>query len=442
MADFLQRISYFKENIAFICDDKSYTYAALLQSIESKRQSLQIPQGSIVAIVGDYSFAQITYFFALYRKKCIIVPILPRNMDFDVGEFGIEFILQVHNGAIKRVDSQKYELLQSLKDSKQSGLILFSSGSTGKPKAIIHSLDTFLVAYSAKKANPLRVLSVYLPDHIAGIDVMCNTLGGGGTLVIPKQRQPQSILNALKQYEIEILPASPTLLRLLLLSDITKYDLDSLKLVVYGSEPMSEALLASLYQALPHTNFKQGFGTSETNAMKTKNMQEFFKIVNASYKIVNNELFIKSPTQALGYLNADNSVFDEQGYFATGDLVEVREEEGQKYIKIIGRVKEVINVGGEKVLPQEIEGILLKMPYIQDCLVYGESNAITGQSVSVKVVLDAKVLFSNLELKKQIRIFCKDKLAAFKIPTKVEIVESLAMSERFKKMRNVRGGGR
>ncbi|WP_416863889.1 AMP-binding protein, partial [Helicobacter ganmani] len=74
---------------------------------------------------------------------------------------------------------------------------------------------------------------------------VCNTLGGGGTLVIPKQRQPQFILSALKQYEIEILPASPTLLRLLLLSDITKYDLDSLKLVIYGSEPMSEALLAS-----------------------------------------------------------------------------------------------------------------------------------------------------------------------------------------------------
>ncbi|WP_416829777.1 AMP-binding enzyme [Helicobacter ganmani] len=91
-------------------------------------------------------------------------------------------------------------------------------------------------------------------------------------------------------------------------------------------------------------------------------------------------------------------------------------------------------------LPQEIEGILLKMPYIQDCLVYGESNAITGQSVSAKVVLDAKVLFSNLELKKQIRIFCKDKLAAFKIPTKVEIVESLAMSERFKKLRLIGGG--
>lgn len=167
-------------------------------------------------------------------------------------------------------------------------------------------------------------------------------------------------------------------------------------------------------------------------------MQGFFKIVNASYKIVNDELFIKSPTQALGYLNADNSVFDDEGYFGTGDLVEIIEFNGEKYLKIIGRAKEVINVGGEKVLPQEVENMLLEMPIIKDCLVYGESNAITGQSVSAKVVLDAKVLFSNLELKKRIRIFCKDKLANFKIPTKVEIVESLAMSERFKKVRTLR----
>lgn len=298
-------------------------------------------------------------------------------------------------------------MLQSLKDSHQSGLILSSSGSTGKPKAILHHLDTFLSSYCEKKPNPLRILSVYLPDHIAGVDVMCNALSGGGTLVIPKQRQPQNILNALKQYNVEILPASPTLLRLLLLADIGSYGLKSLKLVIYGSEPMSETLLESLCQALPHTRFKQGFGTSETNAMKTKNLQDFFKIVNASYKVINNELFIKSPTQAIGYLNADNSVFDEEGYFATGDLVEIIESAGEEYIKIIGRTKEVINVGGEKVLPQEIENILLTMPHIKDCLVYGESNAITGQSVSVKVVLDSDTSLSNIELKKAIRAFVK-----------------------------------
>lgn len=440
MADFLKHISQFKENIAIIYNDKPYTYGELLQEIQNKKQILHaIPQGSVVAIVGDYSLEQIAYLFALYAKQCIIAPMLPRNMDFDMSEFGVEFVLQTHNGEVKSVDSHTFALLQSLKNSKQSGLILFSSGSTGKPKAIVHNLENFFALYCAKKYNPLRILSVYLPDHIAGIDVMLGALAGGGTLVIPKQRQPQDILIALKQHRVEILPASPTLLRLLLLSDITKYGLDSLKLVVYGSEVMSETLLESLRQTLPHTKFKQSFGTSETNAMKTKNMQGFFKIVNASYKIVNDELFIKSPTQALGYLNADNSVFDDEGYFATGDLVEIIESNGEEYLKIIGRAKEVINVGGEKVLPQEVENMLLEMPTIKDCLVYGETNAITGQSISVKVVLDStKTSLSNLELKKQIRSFCKDKLANFKIPTKVEIVESLAMSERFKKIRTLR----
>ena len=214
-------------------------------------------------------------------------------------------------------------------------------------------------------------------------------------------------------------------------------------------------------------------------------------------------------------------MFDNEGYFATGDLVEVKNINGEEYIKIIGRAKEVINVGGEKVIPQEVEGVLLQIPFISDCIVYGEFNAITGQSVSVKVVLDsnhcidsskaesanldsnkstgntaevflrdfrestnlesgntdstAEVFLSdfsgfqskgegsylrsndqalsaesakstkettqNLELKKYIRTFCKDKLAPFKIPSKVSIVESLEMSERFKKLRLTNGGG-
>lgn len=219
-----------------------------------------------------------------------------------------------------------------------------------------------------------------------------------------------------------------------------KYDLSALKVITYGTEKMPDSLLKRLKSAFPKAHFHQTFGTSEVGITQTKTKENAIKLENIDYKIINNELYLKSKTQTLGYLNADNSVFDNEGYFATGDLVEIIESNGEEYLKIIGRSKEVINVGGEKVLPQEVENILLEMSDIKDCLVYGESNAITGQSVSAKVVLDAKVLFSNLELKKQIRIFCKDKLAAFKIPTKVEIVESLAMSERFKKLRLIGGG--
>lgn len=344
---------------------------------------------------------------------------------------------------------KKHSIITSLQANHTSGLILFSSGSTGKPKAIVHNLNTLLESYCNKRQNPLRIMSVYLPDHIAGIDVMLNTFGGGGSLIIPKERSPQWILESLQKHKVEILPTSPTLLRLLLVAGLGNYDLTHLKLIIYGSEKMSSKLLESLQQALPHTRFKQSFGTSETNAIKTKqadeiDFAEFFRIINADYKIVDNILYLKSHTNAIGYLNSDNSVFDNKGYFATGDLVETKFINGEEYIKIIGRAKEVINVGGEKVIPQEVEGVLLQIPFISDCVVYGESNAITGQSVSVKVVLDSEKIEaveskshanSNLTLKKHIRTFCKDKLAPFKIPSKVSIVESLEVSERFKRIK-------
>jgi acyl-coenzyme A synthetase/AMP-(fatty) acid ligase len=120
--------------------------------------------------------------------------------------------------------------------------------------------------------------------------------------------------------------------------------------------------------------------------------------------------------------------FTSDGWFKTGDLVEELED---GYLKIIGRSKEVINVGGQKVLPAEVESVILSAPFIDDCMVYGVQNAITGQTVVCDVVLSQ----ANENIKKTIRSFCKDKLDAFKIPTKVNVVEKTNFSERFKKMR-------
>ena len=431
----------YKEKIAMICE-KSYTYNELYAQI-SATKLCEIPERSVVGLVGDYSVSYVATLFALCAKKCIIAPLMEKSIDFEVQEFGIEYILQ--NGQITQCKGESHALLENLKKSNQSGLILFSSGSTGKPKAVVHNFDIFLESYSNKAHNSTHTISVFLPNHIAGIDVLLSVFGSGGTLVIPKSRNPQDILYAMQNYKVEILPASPTLLRLLLMSEIEQFDLSALKLVVYGSEKMPDSLLYALSEKMPNVRFKQSFGTSETNATKTKSLpnSEYFKFIGVDYKIKNGELYLKSNTQALGYLNADNSAFDSDGYFATGDLVEVIHIKGEEYLRILGRSKEVINVGGEKVLPQEVENVILQMPIIKDCLVFSESNAITGQSVSVKIVLEdsriteffGKDLPTNIELKKQIRLFCKDKLAPFKIPSKVQIVENLAITERFKKVR-------
>jgi len=111
-------------------------------------------------------------------------------------------------------------------------------------------------------------------------------------------------------------------------------------------------------------------------------------------------------------------------------LVETSED---GYIKIIGRNKEIINVGGEKVLPSEVESVLFEMDEFSDVMVYGEKNQITGENVAVEVVLKQDI--DKREAKKAIRKFCRDKLDSYKIPTKINIVDQTNFGERFKKIR-------
>ncbi|RTJ58428.1 long-chain fatty acid--CoA ligase [Campylobacter jejuni] len=421
--------------------EKKYNYKQFYEDIIKCKDELKIPQSTVVALLSDYSYDFFCYFFALALNKCIIAPLLVKNLDFSLSDFGVEVVLNTSSKQLEKYnDIKNFTLLERLKIQSKGGLILFSSGSTGKPKAVVHDMENFLYKYLNKKKNLSKVAALFLPDHVAGVDVFLSSFSCGSCLVIPKTRNPKDVLETLEKHKVEILPSSATMLRLLMLSDLNMYNLNSLKIVIYGSETMDLNLLCSLKELLPHVVFKQSFGTSETNAVsiinhKDEHFKKYFKIVDCDYKIINNELYLKSKTQSLGYLNADNSVFDEEGYFATGDLVELYKENEEEYIKIIGRSKELINVGGEKVVPQEVEGVILELDYIQDCLVYAKANAITGQSVCVKVVLKVNVEFTNLELKKQLRMYCKDKLANYKIPTQVEIVDRLELSQRFKKVR-------
>ena len=122
-----------------------------------------------------------------------------------------------------------------------------------------------------------------------------------------------------------------------------KYDLSSLRMITYGTEAMPESLLNRLKEAFPRVKFLQTFGTSETGIANTSSKSSnstFMKIDDPEleYKIVENELWLKSKTQVMGYLNSSMDSFTEDGWFKTGDLVEATED---GYIKIIGRNKEV-----------------------------------------------------------------------------------------------------
>ena len=130
----------------------------------------------------------------------------------------------------------------------------------------------------------------------------------------------------------------------------------------------------------------------------------------------------------LGYLNAP-SPFTEDGWFITGDEVLQK----GNYIKILGRKSEIINVGGEKVYPQEVENVIQEMVNVAEVTVFGEKNSIIGNIVCAKIRLETN------ENKKQfiinVKEFCRSKLETFKVPVKVLLSDENLYSSRFKKVR-------
>lgn len=437
-----EKFKEFETKDAIVVDEITYSYGSLLEQIKIYKSILekQIKPSSVVAILGDYSFFNIALFFALFENKNIIVPItstISKIQDEYISESFCEYVIKTNenNLDIQTIEqNSSHEMIKKLKENQNSGLILFSSGSTGKPKAMIHNLDSLIDSYKDKKAKSMNMLVFLMFDHIGGLNTLFNALCMGACLIIPKNRDAKNICELIEKYKIMVLPSSPTFLNLILISGENKnYDLSSLRMITYGTEAMPESLLLKLKESFPKVKFLQTFGTSETGISTTSSKSSdslYMKIedANQEYKIVDNELWLRSKTQVLGYLNASMDSFTSDGWFKTGDLVEELED---GYLKIIGRSKEVINVGGQKVLPAEVESVILSMEEIDDCMVYSESNVITGQTVVCDVVLHEP----KENIKKIIRLFCKDKLETFKIPTKVNVVEKTNFSERFKKIR-------
>ena len=446
MSFLLERFRDNADKIAIIDDGKSYTYGELLEGIlDLSSTTLKGIKNKVVAIIGGYSFYNIALFLALYENKNIIVPLVECNetaLKESMADIKINAeILEFPDSKFPKLEfletnDKKHAIIENLFRQNHAGLVLFSSGSTGKPKAMIHDLDTLISSFEAKKPRKLNMLLFLLFDHIGGINTLLNILATLSTAIIPRERNSDEICALIEKYKISVLPSNPTFLNLMLMSNVhKKYDLSSLKMITYGTEAMSESLLARLKATFKKVKFLQTFGTSETGILNTSSKSSsstYIKLNDAEYKIVNGELWIKSKTQILGYLNADMSAFEasfEDGWLKTGDLV-LRDAE---YLKIVGRSKELINIGGKKALPSEIESVIMELENIADCVVYGEQNAITGQSVVCDVVL--KNTMAKDELKKLIRSTCASKLERYKIPSKINVVEKIAFTNRFKKVR-------
>jgi long-chain acyl-CoA synthetase len=426
-----------------IWQDRSFSYSWLLETLRRHSREFDrhgIQEGTVTAIRGDYSPATVAALLALVDCGAIVVPLSPavaaQEQEFlEIAEtqcivaFEAE-TLSVHCQA-RRLQNPLYgELIAR----GHPGLVLFSSGSTGKSKAALHDVARLLEKFKTPRRS-MVTLTFLMIDHIGGFNTLFYVLANAGTVVVSPSRDPQDVCATIARHKVELLPTSPTFLNLLILSEAYRhYDLSSLKLITYGTEMMPKHTLERIAEIFPGTELLQTYGLSEIGILRSKSEKGtslWVKVGGEGYqtKVQNGTLWIKAQSAMLGYLNAP-SPFDKEGWLDTGDVVEVQGD----YIRFLGRRSEVINVGGLKVYPAEIEDVLLSVPNVRDVTVTSAPHPITGSIVVARFNLiedeDAGAF------RQRVREYCRNRLEPFKIPARIEIVNNNQFSGRFKKMRN------
>jgi long-chain acyl-CoA synthetase len=440
----LERLEDFRGRDALVGDGWRASYGDLLEGAARWGQTLAeagVTPGRVVAFDGDCTDQTVALLLALIESACIAVPLSSaaraQKTEF-LGVAGAEFFVDCREAGcetIARLDAgaTKHPLIETLAASGRPGLVLFSSGSTGCPKAMLHDCDRLLEKFQ-KPRSASRILFFLLLDHIGGLNTLFSGLANGGTVVSVADRGPEAVCRAIQQHRVEVLPTSPTFLNLMLLSGAyQRYDLSSLRLITYGTEVMPLSTLNRLGEAFPDVRLQQTYGLSELGILRSKSREDgslWVKVGGEGYetKVIDGILWIRARSAMLGYLNAE-SLFDEDGWFNTQDSVE---QDGE-WLRFLGRKTDIINVGGQKVYPAEVESVLLEMENVLDVTVRGERNPLVGQCVIARVNLREPEPVA--ELTTRMRRHCQGRLARYMIPAKVEVVQVEQFNARGKRVR-------
>ena len=418
-------------------------FGARVEQIAGDCTTAGVRPGEVVLIPAESRLDTLAWGFGAAAAGAVVAP-LGMDRQGEAEGWGSRFKISWrvrHDELVRDVrgadSSRAQRILAELRSRGHPGLILSTGGTTGAPKLVLHDLAVLLSFVPVRDGRMWRTLPLMRFDHIGGLDMAWRALAGGQTLVKPPESlSPESVALSIEANRVEVLPATPSFLNLLLLSGAHRnHDLGSLRIVPYGAEPMPEGLLERLRAALPRATFVQRFGTSETGTLPLVPGGAGLKLQSGSlgygWKVVGGELWVLSPSLALGYLSDEPGAFDDSGWFRTGDIAEQLPDGS---IRVLGRRTDLINVGGEKVIPSEVEGWLLSHPLVADCRVRPEASAVLGQVVAAEIVWlgpeDDPVL-----VKRRIHEFATTRMARHKLPVVVRLVDGIGATRNLKKAR-------
>ena len=343
-------------------------------------------------------------------------------------------------------------------DDQDLTILLFTAGTTGSPKGVMLSHESF-ASYIMSDVTPAdpddeerNILTVPL-YHIAGIQAALSAIYGGRTIVIQRQFEPGEWMALVERERVGRAMMVPTMLKGLMDHDeFHDRDLSSLRVITYGAAPMPLDVIKRAIQEFPGASFINAFGQTETAATitrlppddhvltgtpqeietKLKRLSSIGKpLADVEVWIVGEdgepvgtgevgEIVAKGARLMKGYWNLDKATAEtiRGGWLYTGDLGYM-DDDG--YIFLSGRAKDFIKRAGEMISPEEVEQVLCSHPSIDEAAIIGVPDPNWGERVRAIVVPRPGREVDEAEIIE----YCRQRLASFKKPESVVVVEAL-----------------
>lgn len=327
--------------------------------------------------------------------------------------------------SIEHLHFDSFDQLFDKLQKSSSEISIFTSGTTGQPKKVIHSLTSLTRSVRISAIYEDQVWGfAYNPTHMAGLQVFFQAFENKNTIVNIFNSSRSFIFSAIKEYNITNISATPTFYRLLLPFE---EEFPLVARITLGGEKSDTRLYESILKIFPNAKINNIYASTEAGSLLVAKGVNF-KIpenIKDKFKITNSELLIHK--SLLGKSDEFSLLED---YYNSGDLVEWVDEINGLF-RFKSRKNELINVGGYKVNPSEVEDVLFELPQIQQAIVYGRPNSILGNILCAEI----KLIEHNSIQETDIRNYLSEKLQAFKIPRKVKFVESITLTRTGKSKR-------
>ena len=274
-------------------------------------------------------------------------------------------------------------------------ILILTSGTTGEPKCARYTWrDLFAQASNRPAPENERWLLAYRLNHFAGLQMLVHVLQNGSTLVLSESNRVADSLQAIQEYSVTHVSSTPTFWRYALATLPASGHGLALSHITLGSEPVSASLLEQLQQVFPKARIVHIYASTEAGSCVSVSdmlpglpiaILQRDKDADVQFRVIEGELYIKSAHGMRGYAGTEDVANkDEEGWLATGDLVRIEDTR----ILFMGRRSEIINVGGVKVHPLEVENIISSLPGVKLARVFGQDNPVAGQIVAVDMVLN------------------------------------------------------